>query len=1403
MNPSVQCNDIQGITKSLYAYVSALDSTDKKKVRVQLDSGSNRSLIKRNIPKCLDVIGDPTDLTVKLATGVCTTTTREEKMFIKLMNVQCSFQTTIQVITCKKIGMLPAVRFNPNEYDHLKDIKFTHQFPVNHDMPIDLLIGEPMYSHLLCGSPILNDYTQPGAQETKLGWALCGAYPQTSQTISCYGIQHEEKTSLIKIANTMEKFWELEHLGITPPKSDDMKYTADEMDAIRVFNENAKYDSKAKKWTVPLPWKNGRPESNENGPIGDNYKKAVARMYQVERKTKKEDYEHVKHAYSELVSKGWSRKLTPEEMTNHDHAKYHLITRPVIHYERTTTPVRVIFDAGNRDARTGMSLNNLLHQGPCLLPEIPHVILRFRQNKWAFILDITKMFFVIRVPEEDQVFLRYVWRDFDTNSPPTVYQMLVYIFGLISSPFVAIYCVIKLAEMFEHEFIEAVKLLRKQLYVDDIATGCHSKDKARKMVRDLKELLSRGSFYAHKFASNAHEILADLEDKDKAKQSVVKVLGLFWDTTTDEFYLDFDSKLQDDEHVTKRSLMSQTAMLYDIMGFVQPYILVYKILLQEVWMLEADEHDVKKKSKSPRKMNYDKEITGPLRDRWIQWKKQIPLMKTIRMKRWDQCHENAEVSVAIFGDASSAAYGAVAYVLVTSNGITTSTLAMSKSRLPPKKLKPMSREKKDEVFTIVRLELLAALLAMRLGQCVAKGLDIPKNRMHLFSDSLVNLLRIQSGKGSYKSWVASRVAEINDMTDKGNWHFCPGTCNPADLVSRGTTLQELKESKVWWNGPPWLIKRNEWPCQPIIRKTELEKMAEEKERQKTDDFEIYVHAIQVQDDHVISKLNARIERFTTMTRVLAWMLRFKKPFNKRTFDIKKDELTLDEVHTAELHIIRFVQECSFPTEISCLRKGSTIPKDSKLRNLDPSLNEHGIIVHNSRLPLDEIDPHADPTPPILPKNHEITMKIILDVHVKNLHSTTELTHMLLRRKYWVIGGRNYIRKVIHTCRRKFCGPVANFCVKMGAIPSERFETLSVFANVMLDFLGPLYIQHKCEHQPCPHEGSKKCYVLLMTCFQSRALHLELAKSLKTEDFIMAFRRFVGRRGVPRKMYSDNATTFGHANRELKIALQHLDKIKARHELATSYGCEWFFSKAKSPWENGMAERLNATIKSTLRKVVGSCRMSYDELFTVITEIEQQINNRPLSAVNDANSMLPITPAEIVAGRPLTTLPDPQMSKEVNEKLDFPALWHRRRSMLNKFWQRWTNDYMIMLSPLKKWKKSSDAMLHVGDMVLVRDHDAPRNTWKIARVIELFNNERGEATSAKVKTPNGRPIHRSLRNLALLESEMQIKGPAAHSKEQHREVLKDDTCVANDHDGNNVNVMPSVRRSKRLLEKAHI
>ena len=254
---------LTGLTKSLMAYAASPCLPHKKVVRVLLDSASNKSLCKRNLASLLDLDGEPTDLTMHLAGGNTSTTTRENQVALRLWSLDESFSLDVKATTTKKVGLLPPMLFNPRDYSHLRGIELTEKFPVKREMSIDILLGEPYYSHLLLGGPILGEMGEPGAQRTKLGWALCATDPSGQAVPRIFRSQIEQKETMQELNAIMSSFSDLETMAVKAPPDEKEVHTAEELEALRAFQEGATFDPVDKCWVVRLPWKAGvAPSSN-------------------------------------------------------------------------------------------------------------------------------------------------------------------------------------------------------------------------------------------------------------------------------------------------------------------------------------------------------------------------------------------------------------------------------------------------------------------------------------------------------------------------------------------------------------------------------------------------------------------------------------------------------------------------------------------------------------------------------------------------------------------------------------------------------------------------------------------------------------------------------------------------------------------------------------------------------------------------------------------------------------------------------------------------------------------------------------------------------------------------------------------------------------------------------------
>ena len=146
------------------------------------------------------------------------------------------------------------------------------------------------------------------------------------------------------------------------------------------------------------------------------------------------------------------------------------------------------------------------------------------------------------------------------------------------------------------------------------------------------------------------------------------------------------------------------------------------------------------------------------------------------------------------------------------------------------------------------------------------------------------------------------------------------------------------------------------------------------------------------------------------------------------------------------------------------------------------------------------------------------------------------------------------------CRR-FEGKPYSPPALMPDLPPESVSEGPPFATTSVDFAGPLYVK---SHVTTESNDKVKAYICLFTCASTRAVHLELTEALSALSFLQAFRRFVGRRGLPSVMMSDNAKTFRFASSDIKKIRQ--DKEIQQHFTSKQVNCKFIIEKA--PWWGG-------------------------------------------------------------------------------------------------------------------------------------------------------------------------------------------------------------------------------------------
>ncbi|XP_055928014.1 uncharacterized protein LOC129959216 [Argiope bruennichi] len=201
------------------------------------------------------------------------------------------------------------------------------------------------------------------------------------------------------------------------------------------------------------------------------------------------------------------------------------------------------------------------------------------------------------------------------------------------------------------------------------------------------------------------------------------------------------------------------------------------------------------------KTNWNSELPTEISKKFKRWGNQLSLLRKIAIPRClIKDPDNAgSLSIHVFCDAIKTAYATCIYLRSESKNLTSSQLVQAHSKLAPLK-----------AITIPRLELLACSIGTRLVQRIIEDLKLGNIPIFFWTDSSTALCWIK-GSENWTPFVYNRIREIRLASKPENWHYVPGSINPADLPSRGCSVRQLSETE-WWHGRPWLYyPSDKWP----------------------------------------------------------------------------------------------------------------------------------------------------------------------------------------------------------------------------------------------------------------------------------------------------------------------------------------------------------------------------------------------------------------------------------------------------------------------------------------------------------------------------------------------------------------------------------------------------------------
>ncbi|GFX05258.1 integrase catalytic domain-containing protein [Trichonephila clavipes] len=263
----------------------------------------------------------------------------------------------------------------------------------------------------------------------------------------------------------------------------------------------------------------------------------------------------------------------------------------------------------------------------------------------------------------------------------------------------------------------------------------------------------------------------------------------------------------------------------------------------------------------------------------------------------------------------------------------------------------------------------------------------------------------------------------------------------------------------------------------------------------------------------------------------------------------------------------------------------------------------------------------------------------------------------------------------------------------------------------MDYAGPIITKPNLKAS----RVTLKSYIAIFICFSTKATHLEVVSDLTTEAFLACLQRFIARRSKPFVIWSDNATNFKGA-RNILNEWNEICKSNRIQLFSAEEGIEWNFIPPASPHFGGLWEANIKSMKRILLRVAKSAIMNFEELTTLMAQIEAVLNSRPLSALSsDPNDLNPLTPGHFLMNCAISSFPEPYTA---SDSLSYHSRWKLIQSLRDKFWNRWTTEYLTHLQTRAKWSVQNPNLME-NQVVLLKNPNTKPLDWAMGRILEVF------------------------------------------------------------------------------------
>jgi hypothetical protein len=632
-----------------------------------------------------------------------------------------------------------------------------------------------------------------------------------------------------------------------------------------------------------------------------------------------------------------------------------------------------------------------------------------------------------------------------------------------------------------------------------------------------------------------------------------------------------------------------------------------------------------------------------------------------------------------------------------------------------------------------------------------------------------------------------RTSKIRAASLVENWRHVDTTKNPADLGSRGASMEELVSSKLWWEGPemirapisedsagqrPRATSSGQGPTQTVGGKEKWTPSPEaEKESKKIDISQSFVSVKEKEsewsfraksEDKIHPAQFSNVARYIrTITRIKGMFQSFRrakkegrkwlrvqvlvkrvhKPKNRVLYHPPLEEcvpeIKEEELGNTEKEVIKFVQRESFGERLDFLeRRGHWNSRDPWII-FQPQFDQNGILRLNGRTSHAKHLSLGTRCPVVLPNNY------FAEAIMQNMHATAK--HMVgyawlvgkFKEEYWCPGAVSLARRICRCCGK--CNRIAARPQRplMAPLPISRIgegERPNPFRSAGMDITGPVLVKTKGK--------AVKRWILVFTCEIFRAVCLEEVESTSADSTLLAIERLSARYPGVKTIRCDNAQGFVGASKALQGAFEQecVEKAKARLPMI-----KLLFGPAQAPNFQGFIEAKVKATKRAMSAVYHPGRLGEEELRTAVLVSERLINESPVysSIKGDPNGKKEFTPADFLGGSGVVRLlPEHYTVKPLTKK------WFLLNKCLDEWWKAFQKALIQEMRAIPKWRREAPG-LEEGQAVCVLDQNTDRGHWKTGIIEKVIpGSVDGIPRRAEVRV-KGRTLQRPVASLVPL------------------------------------------------------